>query len=511
MHPSPQTVQNRSGLSRIELFAESLNSRPGLLLTSYSIITLVITFGVAMRRPTWVDEIFTIRLSSFNSFGELLAALQAGMDVHPPLSYMATHALFSVAGNSVLVSRIPAMLGFWLMGLFAYRYVSFRYTPLWGIAAALFPFVTSYYYFAAEARPYGIVLGATAIAMASWQSAASGVRRRISLVVLVLAILVIVCSHYYGLLVIIPLFVGELTRTILRRKADWPVIISSLFPFGAVVVFLPLIHVGMAFYGAHPWNPPSITNLLASYSDLGSSGRGVAGLALFMVLAGSFLLKYPFKSSAALPVALPPLHETAAAFGFLLLPVAGYLIAIVKTHGYLPRYVIPILLGYTLLFGFAAAHLFVGRAIYAIVVNGILLLGFLVNGAVHFRNVSSQTEGCPVVPAAGPLANLPVVMANAVDYVRCDFYASPELKSKMVFVADPVLSMRYVGFDVVDKELMVAKDVVGLHVVRFDDFRGAYRQLLLVGMDRWVGRHYLNLGAKIELLPNGLYLVTDAK
>src|SRR5215471_18867709 len=101
MHPSPQTVQNRSGLSRIELFAESLNSRPGLLLTSYSIITLVITFGVAMRRPTWVDEIFTIRLSSLSSFGELLAALQAGMDVHPPLSYMATHALFSVAGNSV--------------------------------------------------------------------------------------------------------------------------------------------------------------------------------------------------------------------------------------------------------------------------------------------------------------------------------------------------------------------------------------------------------------------------
>jgi len=471
-----------------------------------------------MRRPAWVDEIFTIRLSSFKSFGELLAALQAGMDVHPPLSYLATHALFSVAGNSVVVSRIPAMLGFWLMGLFAYRYVSFRYTPLWGIAAALFPFVTSYYYFAAEARPYGIVLGSTAIAMACWQSAASGVRRRISLVVLVLAILVIVFSHYYGLLVIIPLFVGELTRTILRRKADWPVIISSLIPFGAVVVLLPLIHVGMAFYGTHPWNPPSITNLLASYtnpmlvySDLGSSGRGVAGLALFMVLAGSFLLAYPFKSSAALPVALPPLHETAAAFGLLLLPAAGYLIAIVKTHGYLPRYFIPILLGYTLLFGFASAHLFGGRAIYAIVVIGILLLGFLVNGAVHFRNVSSRTESCPVVPAAGPLANLPAVMANASDYVRCDFYASPELKSKMVFVADPVLSLRYLGFDVGDKELIVAKDAVGLHVVRFDDFRGAYRQFLLVGMDGWVGRHYMNLGAKIELLPDGLYLVTDAK
>jgi len=247
------------------------------------------------------------------------------------------------------------------------------------------------------------------------------------------------------------------------------------------------------------------------YSDLAWSGREVAGLTVFMVLAGSFLLAYPFKSSAGLPVALPPLHETTAAFGFLLLPLAGYLTAIVKTHQYHPRYAIPILVGYTLLFGFAAAHLFRRHAVYALAVNGILLLGFLVNGAVQFRQAPSPTEGCPVAPAAGPFANLPVVMGNHNDYVRCNFYASPELKSKMVFVADPVLSLRYLGFDVADKDLMVAKDVVGLHVVRFDDFRGAYRQFLLVGIDGWVGRHYLNLGAKIELLPNSLYLVTDAK
>jgi hypothetical protein len=55
--------------------------------------------------------------------------------------------------------------------------------------------------------------------------------------------------------------------------------------------------------------------------------------------------------------------------------------------------------------------------------------------------VPSRTEGCPVVPAAGPLANLPVVMADSVNYVRCDFCASPELKSKMVFVSDPIMSV----------------------------------------------------------------------
>jgi hypothetical protein len=329
--------------------------------------------------------------------------------------------------------------------------------------------------------------------------------------VLVLAILVIVCSHYYGLLVIIPLFVGELTRTVLRRKADWPVIVSSLLPFGAVVVFLPLIHVAIALYGANPWNPPSIGSLLGSYTaPMASLASGVAGLAFFMVLAGGFLLAYPLESSAALPVALPPVQETAAAFGFLLLPVAGYLTAIVKTHVYTPRYFIPILVGYTLLFGFAAAHLFGSRAVYALAVNGILLLGFLINGAVQFRNAPSRTEGCPAVPAAGPLANLPVVMANYLDYVRCDFYASPQLKSKMVFVADfvadpdaTVKEQRQLGERI--------SELLGLHVARFDDFRGAHRQFLMMGAGGSVGSPYMDLGAKIELSANGLYLVTAAK
>ena len=108
------------------------------------------------------------------------------------------------------------------------------------------------------------------------------------------------------------------------------------------------------------------------------------------------------------------------------------------------------------------------------------------------------------------MANLPVVMQGHY-YVRCDFYAPPQLKSKMVFIADPVLALRYLDSDVLDKNLIVAKDVLGLRVVRFDAFRDAYRQFLLMGTDGWVGRHYLNLGAKIELLPNGLYLVTDTR
>jgi hypothetical protein len=176
---------------------------------------------------------------------------------------------------------------------------------------------------------------------------------------------------------------------------------------------------------------------------------------------------------------------------------------------YQPRYVIPVLLGDALLFGFAAAHLFRSRAIYALAVNGILLLGFLANTAVQLRNLPSRSEGCPVIPAAGRLANLPIVMPNSLDYVRCNFYASPELKSKMVFVADPVLRLRYLNEDAGDKNLTVAKDLLGLRVIPFAKFHNTYHQFLLKGTDGWVGRHYLNLGAKIELLPSGLCLITD--
>jgi hypothetical protein len=100
-------------------------------------------------------------------------------------------------------------------------------------------------------------------------------------------------------------------------------------------------------------------------------------------------------------------------------------------------------------------------------------------------------------------------MPTGLEYIRCDFYASPEMKSRMVFVADPILSLRYLDTDLSDKYLVGTKDLLGVHVVPFADFQSAHRQFLLNGLGGWVPSHYLSSGAKLELLPHNLYLVTD--
>jgi hypothetical protein len=251
---------------------------------------------------------------------------------------------------------------------------------------------------------------------------------------------------------------------------------------------------------------------MESYNNLtisSSNALGLGGFVLLMVLAGVFALAYAFDPSDNRAEALPALHETAAVFGFLLLPVAGYFAAIVKTHMYHPRYVIPLLVGYALLFGLAAAHLFGRSAVNALAVTGILLAVFLANGVLYARHQPLPNEGCPVAPSSGPLRNLPIVMPTGLEYIRCDFYASPEMKSRMVFVADPILSLRYLDTDLSDKYLVGTKDLLGVHVVPFADFQSAHRQFLLNGLGGWVPSHYLSSGAKLELLPHNLYLVTD--
>ena len=76
------------------------------------------------------------------------------------------------------------------------------------------------YLYAFEARAYGLVLGFAALALLSWQSVALGRRRVLSLVCLAGGLSAAVSSHYYGIFVILPLALGEASRSVSRRRVD---------------------------------------------------------------------------------------------------------------------------------------------------------------------------------------------------------------------------------------------------------------------------------------------------
>ena len=75
------------------------------------------------------------------------------------------------------------------------------------------------------------------------------------------------CTHYYGVLVILPLALAEAVRGLSRHRVDAPVWAAFAVSGLPLVWHLPLIRAGAAYAGAF-WSPPQWVNLPDFYSDL---------------------------------------------------------------------------------------------------------------------------------------------------------------------------------------------------------------------------------------------------
>src|SRR6266508_1563014 len=134
------------------------------------------------------DELYTFYISLLPSHSDIWSALSTGADQIPPFFYMITRASILLFGENHVSIRLPEVLGFWVMSLCLFQFVSKRSSALHGLVAMLFPLVTDAYYYAFEARPYGLVLGFGGTALLCWQAAAEGYYRKLSLMGLALSL-----------------------------------------------------------------------------------------------------------------------------------------------------------------------------------------------------------------------------------------------------------------------------------------------------------------------------------
>src|SRR5579885_3887525 len=287
----PQTFlsrRRRTPLVRAEQLLTRLAHSSLALAILYSLIVLPVVIAIASTRPLWFDEIYTYYLAHFN-LSQLWHALLVAADQMPPLFDIITRALFSLFGENELVERIPSVISFWLAGLLIFRYISFRTGPLWGFLGALFPFATASIYYASEARPYSFLVCFTALGMVAWQNAAANHHRKLALFLLALANLLVINSHYYGLLLIVPLLAGELVRALERKRLDWPVLACSVLPFAFILVYWPFIRNSERLLSGHAWNAPSLSSFYEPYTWLfgaAVTGAGATGIDTAAILWG---------------------------------------------------------------------------------------------------------------------------------------------------------------------------------------------------------------------------------
>jgi Dolichyl-phosphate-mannose-protein mannosyltransferase len=453
-----------------------------------SLLYVAVTIVFAQRKLMWNDELYTYYMARLPSMSDVWAALMSRGEQTPPFFYWTTRVSFDLFGVNNLSVRLPELLGFWVMLASLYVFVARRASSLSGVCAAAFPLVTIAYSYAFEARPYGLLLGFAAVALVSWQSVTLNRGRSIALVCLGASVAAAVSTHYYGLLIVLPLALGEGVLSLTRRRFDmavWAALAVSMVP---LALHLPLIRAGAAYSFAF-WSPPQWVNAPDFYIDLLTAA--IVPIAFILVVGGIYSMVAGSGNEApgASPTRVLPLHELAAACGFIVIPFVCVVLAKMATGAFVNRYAIPAVIGFAVLAGFGTAVSFRRSAAMRLVVAVSLAGWFVLSQAREF--IEPTGFSLPVSQAqvnrakewlANPDPELPVVVADAQSFTVLSYYGSQEIRSRMVYLADPDLALKHLGHNSVERGMLdLVRPWFRLNVLEFEPYIAAHARFLLYG------------------------------
>ena len=457
-------------------------------ITLLCLLYLAVTVVLAQRKLMWNDELYTYYMARLPSMSDVWAALMSRGEQTPPFFYFTTRVSFDLFGVNNLSVRLPEILGFSVMLASLYVFVARRASSLSGVCAAAFPLVTLAYSYAFEARPYGLLLGFAALALVSWQSATLNRGRSIALVCLGASVAAAVSTHYYGLLIVLPLALGEGVLSLTRRRFDmavWAALAVSMVP---LALHLPLIRAGAAYSSAF-WSPPQWVNVPDFYIDLLTAA--IVPIAFILVVGGIYSMVAGRGTEAAGASLTPvlPLHELAAACGFIVIPFVCVVLAKVVTGAFVNRYATPAVIGFAVLAGFGTAVSFSRSAAMRLVIAVSLTGWFVLSQAREFiepTGFSLPVSQAQVNRANEWLANqdpeLPVVVADPQSFTVLSHYGSQEVRSRMVYLADPDLALKRLGHNSVERGMLdLLRPWFRLNVLEFEPYMAAHARFLVYG------------------------------
>lgn len=404
------------------------------------------TIARVLNRPLWFDELFTFYIARLPAYQDRLPA--AVYDGHPPFFYSLTHASMRLFGECSLAARVPEMVGFWLLSVSLFFFAR-RWCPaIYAFLAAVLPLQTLAYFYALEARPYGIVLGMAGVSLLAWQSAGEARHRVAWLAVLAASIAVAVSSHFYGVQVVVPLLVGEAWRVLERRKMDWGV--AGAMVLGVLPVpFLLSVARGMisaqftltktsAIFSAKP----SLPRLPGFYEALLQPLVVPFALAFIVLVVGSLI--WPEDSGREETAqSHMPRPELAAALSYLCLPAVMLLGTGLTTGYFANRYAINAVIGVAVLFPYLLSAGCGRRALAPIAfMAGVLLVWgeqtLVPPPLPEDRRVLFKVDS-PLYPGND---DLPIAVADVLAFLPTAHYAPAQVARRIHYLTDVPYAVR---------------------------------------------------------------------
>ena len=423
-----------------------------LLLTLFSLLYLTATCYRASRKAFWFDELFTIYISRLQDVQSIWFALKQGVDFNPPVFYLLTKAGEKLVGSGHLGSRLPEVIGFGILCLCLFRFVSFRTTVLAGLVAMVFPMAASAYWYAYEARPYGIVAGCCGLALVCWQGATTdeGKTRIWWLIGLGGALSVAVLNHAYGTLIFIPVLIGELTRSFNRRRIDLPLCLTLLLASTACAALVPLAQVASLPEMAGNHGDASFTSIdraLVRISDsykwhLEKTSFALTIAVIFIFMNRSLSSRASTRNVSSYPD--PPSHEIAVLWGLMGLPIFAAILSLLTKSSFFDRYSISLVGGIAGLLGLALARMPAHAAIMLTMLciqiaidnmdyirsSAMMVPSTQVRLSTHIPQLQKQYE----IMEAFPEKNIPIALLDNLEFATTLYYAPENLASRMIYL-----------------------------------------------------------------------------
>ena len=483
-----------------ESAARELEQDRLLFLSCLCIFLFAATAAQARSKPLWYDELFTYYMSHLPDMGAIWNALKQGADQNPPFLYIATRASYAIFGDSALATRLPEMLGFLVMSVCLFKFVSKRCTAVFGFIPMLLPWITGAQRYASEARSYGLVLGFCGLAIVFWQMAHERNPRAVALAGLTLSLAGALMSHCYAVLLFIPFIAGEAAHWYYKRRIDWPVCASIAITMPLVLTYLPLLRAYNTFALNNPIFRPQASSIPAFWIFL-------LGPALFPIVAGLCVMLLPFEREQRSDISRPgiPAHEVALAVGLILIPAAAVALAATVTHVYMDRYGLAAVIGSGVLFAFLGFTRSGDRNVAGVTVLVIFVLAFIAPLLETSLDASTQSVTSQNRTPDQIEKDLPLVIGSGLLFLPIDHGATTDLASRLYFLRDPQAALRYTGSSVFDNGYLIVKRWFPIrgHIEDYDKFISEHQRFMVYGpmhfpLD-WLIFRLIDDGARMNL------------
>ena len=436
------------------------SSRDGARLAA--LLILLLTAAVAF---TWShvkllsqDEIFVLQTDSVSSLRELVHIQRNyPISLDPLVFHVLAHSCTKIFGPTALALRLPSIFGFLLMQVcifFATRVIAGERAAL---IATAFPALTATLFYAPEARPYGLLLGFYALAFLAWQTATRRSEgRRGSLIVLAVTIALTLNTHYFGILILLPICIAEFVRTVSRRRVDVPVVAAILLGM-AGVVFALLFQKAAGEFRKHYYNAGAISlravsqayrSLFVNYTAqplVVQRLEDVLLVAFALALIVVCALRIHRKTYAM------PVGELAFLLALAALPLFGVVLAMFVTHSIEVRYVLSAIMAVSILFAIAVEP-WLQRSLSSTTVTAILVFGILIAGIVRIRDEQAKSSQILALLALPPALRTQLfAMPDSHLYIQdmghfevASYYQpDPEVRSRIALLYSHDDELRY--------------------------------------------------------------------